>query len=344
MRASASTRTSPAVRRTRVIETLPAATGRPSDAPVPTDAPDRSASFAVVPRSRCTARAAQACVAVGNYLGTSGSGGQFGLLDTERRRHVERPSDTTASGAATNQAGLARRSVVVHDPRARAPPRAIYEVSTVGPRTLAGSCCNSPPSGSWSAEDAPLPADAATGTVRQQPAQRAFRARRCARPSVRCVSTSNALRRASRTALGTVPWTPSVAPLPSNAGTAMPDLNGVSCTFDGVCTAVGTYNDQSNGGQPLIDTVQGSTSPPPKAPQPTDTATGANSAGTLTAVSCLSAQQLRRRRSLSQQHELGSGRRRSPCLRPAVSGAPRPSHRPSRRRDRAPTPVRSSPA
>ena len=83
-------------------------------------------------------------------------------------------------------------------------------------------------------------------------------------------------------------WTPTAAPLPSNTGTGGAGLNGVSCTFDGICTAVGSYNNAVNGGLPLIDTVDGATVTATEGPQPADTATGSGSAGTLQAVSCLS--------------------------------------------------------
>ena len=61
----------------------------------------------------------------------------------------------------------------------------------------------------------------------------------------------------------------------------------MSCTFDGICTAVGSYNNAVNGGLPLIDTVDGATVTATEGPQPADTATGSGSAGTLNAVSCL---------------------------------------------------------
>ena len=103
-------------------------------------------------------------------------------------------------------------------------------------------------------------------------------------------------------------WTPTAAPLPSNTGTGGAGLNGVSCTFDGICTAVGSYNNAVNGGLPLIDTVDGATVTATEGPQPADTATGSGSAGTLQRGLVPVRHGLRRRRLLPQQHELGHGR------------------------------------
>ena len=156
------------------------------------------------------------------------------------------------------------------------------------PATVPAFLLQQSASGSWSAEDAPLPPDAQTGTSASSQLNAISCAASCeAVGQVRL--TSNAFVGLLEQ-LSDGSWTQSVAPLPSNAG-GNAGLNGVSCTFDGSCTAVGSYNDQNSGGQPLIDSVHGSSVTATEGPQPADAATGAGSAGTLNAVSCLSGQE-----------------------------------------------------
>ena len=117
-------------------------------------------------------------------------------------------------------------------------------------------------------------------------------------------ASSSGCSNSSRTARGHRRW----RPVPSNAGPGGVGLNGVSCTFDGICTAVGSYNDPDNGGLPLIDTVDGATVTATEGPQPADTATGLGQRRHLNAVVVSVRHGLRGRRLLPQQHELGHGR------------------------------------
>ena len=68
-----------------------------------------------------------------------------------------------------------------------------------------------------------------------------------------------------------------LAAQPANGGTGSNQnagLDDVSCTFDGICNAVGYYDDEANGvARAFIDTVAGATSPPRRAWQPADAAT-----------------------------------------------------------------------
>ena len=265
-----------------VIETLSGGHWTPQDAPVPVDAASGGGFGSLLQSVDCTAT--HACVAAGSYQGTSGSGGQFGLLDTEVN------GTWSAQAAPQPSAAAASQQVYLSD----------VSCSSLGPCAATGSyqLGGFPPmtatfllqqstSGSWSAEDTPMPPDAATGTS-------AFSELN----GISCAASCEAVGQvglASNAYVGLLEqlsngsWTPSVAPLPSNAG-GNAGLNGVSCTFDGFCNAVGSYNDQSNGGQPLIDTVHGSSVTATEGPQPADAASGAGSAGNLTAVSCLSGQ------------------------------------------------------
>jgi hypothetical protein len=83
-------------------------------------------------------------------------------------------------------------------------------------------------------------------------------------------------------------WTAQTAPLPANHNATTPtsELDAVSCTFDGVCTAVGSYSDTGGHGQPLVESIAGGTTTPQEAPVPSDAA--ANPAVLMNAVSCLS--------------------------------------------------------
>ncbi len=86
-----------------------------------------------------------------------------------------------------------------------------------------------------------------------------------------------------------------MAPEPANGGTGSNQnagLDDVSCTFDGICNAVGYYDDEANGvARALIDTVSGATITATEGPQPADAATGANIDAELDAISCLSGSQ-----------------------------------------------------
>jgi hypothetical protein len=82
-------------------------------------------------------------------------------------------------------------------------------------------------------------------------------------------------------------WTAQTAPLPlnHNATTPTSELDGVSCTFDGACTAVGSYSDTNGNGQPLVESIAGGTATPQEAPVPFDAAS--NPGVVVNAVSCL---------------------------------------------------------
>jgi hypothetical protein len=140
--------------------------------------------------------------------------------------------------------------------------------------------------GSWSAEDAPLPPGSGTGNDANSKLSAVSCATVCEAAGQVEWETGRFVGLLEQLTAGA--WIPSAAPQPSNAGAEGAGLNGVSCTFDGICTAVGSYNDQDVGGHPLIETVDGTTISVTEGPQPVDTATGSGSAGTLNAISCLS--------------------------------------------------------
>jgi hypothetical protein len=267
-----------------LIETLSGATWTPLDAPVPADAATGASFDAFLQSVDCLT--AQSCVAVGDYQGTSGSGGEFGLFDTETNgTWAAQAAPQPSAAAATQQVSLSGVSCSTPGPCAAI---GHYVVGSGPSNTIPSFLLQQSAAGIWSAEDAPLPSDAATGTSAQDQLSAVSCATSCEAVGQVLLTSSAFVGLLEQLANGS--WTQSVAPLPSNAG-GNAGLNGVSCTFDGTCTAVGSYNDQSTGGQPLIDTVRGTTVTATEGPQPADTATGAGSAGTLNAVSCLSAQQ-----------------------------------------------------
>jgi len=87
-------------------------------------------------------------------------------------------------------------------------------------------------------------------------------------------------------------WTATEAPEPSSNGGTGADqnanLNSVSCTFDGGCTAVGYYEDSSAEYRGLIDTMVAGVPTAHEAAQPPDFGSGTHQSTELRSVSCLS--------------------------------------------------------
>ena len=265
-----------------LIETLSGGRWTDQDAPVPPDAATGSNFGSFLQSVDCPTL--QACAAVGDYRATSPSGGQFGLLETETNGTWSAQAAPQPSAAATDQE--VNVSSVSCAASGSCAATGSYQTGTFPPVSspflLQGSS-----GGSWTAADAPLPAGSGTGGNSFGQLSDVSCATVCEAVGQVGLQTSQVVGLLEQLSNGT--WIPSVAPEPSNAGTQGAGLNGVSCTFDGICTAVGSYNDQSGGGQPLVETVDGTAVTAVEGPQPDDTATGSGSAGTLNAVSCLSA-------------------------------------------------------
>jgi hypothetical protein len=81
-------------------------------------------------------------------------------------------------------------------------------------------------------------------------------------------------------------WSDSEAPLPGDASPTNPNvaLYSVSCVTAASCTAVGDYHDSGSNGQGLVETLSGGAWSVHKAPLPSDAS--ANPTTTLTSVSC----------------------------------------------------------
>jgi hypothetical protein len=266
-----------------LIETLSGGTWSAMDAPVPADANTGTTSFSFLKSVDC--QSAGSCIAVGDYKGTTGSGGQFGLVDTLSGGTWSTEAAPQPADAATHQ------EVFVKD----------VSCPSVGSCAAAGSYLNgagheqalvlNQAGGTWSAVTPALPAGSGTGTDEFS--------------TLTSISCSSALCEAAGQVEDSSArdhgllaqgvggsWSTAMAPEPANGGTGANQtaaLNDVSCTFDGICNAVGSYSDQANNvTHPLIDTVSGATITATEGPQPADAATGANIDATLESVSCLS--------------------------------------------------------
>lgn len=155
--------------------------------------------------------------------------------------------------------------------------------ATTGSASYTAGLVLSESGGSWTAAQAPLPANASTSDPQ------AFVESVSCTAVGSCVAvgryvdgtgaTQGLLERLSGGA-----WTPNEAPLPAGAVTSgtgdYTELTAVSCPADGVCAAVGRYSGAS-GDQALLETLAGGTWTPEAAPLPT-----APSGSQLLALSC----------------------------------------------------------
>jgi hypothetical protein len=208
-----------------VIETLSGGTWTATAAPLPADGyPDADLDAVACP-------AAGSCVAVGEYhVGSSGEEGVVG-----------------------DQQGLIE--------------------------TLSG--------GTWTAQEAPLPADAGSQTAVKLDHLSCPAAGTCVAVSDYDDTGGEAQLVIDSLSDGT--WTATEAPLPADAVTGpvgVPFFFSVSCPAAGTCAAVGDYATSTTGGAGLIDTLAAGTWTATEAPLPTGTAAGAHQLTVLTGVDC----------------------------------------------------------
>jgi hypothetical protein len=144
--------------------------------------------------------------------------------------------------------------------------------------------------GSWTASDAPLPADA-------QPSLYTDPITSLACPSTsecfavgRYRDLSNNTQALLLTMQGST-WTAKKAPMPSNArSNPSAILNAISCPSTSACVSVGYYADQTGETQGLILTMSGTSWRPAEAPLPANAATsGYGGIAILNSASCTSA-------------------------------------------------------
>jgi hypothetical protein len=267
------------------IDTLSAGTWSTMEAPLPPDAKPAGSTFGSYLKS-VDCQSNQSCVAVGNYKGTTGGGGQFGLIETYSGG-VWSPQPAPQPGDAGSNQGVTFNDVSCPS---MGPCSGIGNYPN-GSNRQQGIVFSQGLGGAWSAQAAPLPPGSNSGASEfSQLAAVSCAGAVCA--GVGSVADTSGRSHGLIEQLSGGSATPSMAPQPNNAATGSNQtaaLKAVSCTFDGICNAVGNYIDQANlVTRPLIDTVNGMVITATEGPQPNDAATGSNMGAQLYAVSCLS--------------------------------------------------------
>ena len=252
-----------------LIETYAGGTWSAIEAPSP---PDANGGYGFLKSVACPAPGD--CFAIGNYDNGSAD---VGYIDT-----LVNGNWTSASAPVPSGSALTPSEATISCPSTTlcAATESNMFSNTEAPVVLNYT------GGTWSGELAPLPADASKLSV--------FNGISCgvgaAAGTCEAVgfyeNTSNhdegLLERYSGGA-----WTTQTAPLPADQNpTPDASLDGVSCTFDATCTAVGSYQDSGGSFQPLVETITGGVATAKTAPLPAGAA-AATTVG-LFDVSCLS--------------------------------------------------------
>ncbi len=260
-----------------VVETYDGTGWTAMQAPQPSDA--AASSAALLTSVTCTSTTT--CFAVGQY--TNSSGARLAMIDTllgstwSSQAPPEPPNLTTSSPYAYlgNVACGLRTTCVASG---------FYNLSGGGEGGLIAMLSG----GTWTMEEAPVPADAFTGS---SPYSQLFDVA-CPSPDF-CVSVGEYRDSLGYAALvdtssGST-WTASQAPEPSDAGTGSSQnalLYGVSCPSTTACDAIGDYRDGSDRPWGLIDTYAAGTWTATQAPQPADAAPESGQDAGLESVSC----------------------------------------------------------
>jgi hypothetical protein len=256
------------------------------EAPVPADALPEASADTFLKSLDCPG--VGSCTAFGAYKNASGTSHPVGFFDTLSNgswtaQTAPQPADAAAHQFVINES--------VSCPSA-GPCAASANYDNGNGREQAEVLTQSA-GGTWTAEPAPLPADAATGTNLFSEALDVS----CATGV--CVAGGDYTNTGGQDAalldrFDGSQWSVLSSPEPGNAGTGsnqFAQIGSVSCTFDG-CVGAGSYHDSSGGTRPLINTIDstgGVTAA--EGPQPADAATGSNTDGFFNSVSCLSLNQ-----------------------------------------------------
>jgi len=261
-----------------LIETLSGARWAAAKAPLPADAgvyPDSQLSTVA-----CSSDAL--CAAAGHYADSAGHG--QGLLETLSGATWQPTQAPLPGGASPGpEAGA--------EPDSVACPSAASCIATGAYQTTAGSfqgLIETLSGTTWTATQAPLPADAVTG-------QHSFAVLR----SIVCWSATSCVAAGYYTAstggvqglletLSGTTWTPTRAPLPAGASASWGAfLYSVACSSAASCVAAGYYGVSPLGAQGLIETLLGTTWTATQAPLPVNA--NAKPAVRLNSVTCPSA-------------------------------------------------------
>jgi hypothetical protein len=268
------------------IDVLSGGSWTSMEAPVPADAQPETSADTFLKSVDC--QGVGNCVAFGAYKNGAGAGHPVGFFDTLANGSWTAQTAPQPSDAAVNQSVLGE---VVSCPSTG--PCAGTARYTNGNGRIQAEVLTQAASGAWSAEPAPLPSDAATGTsLGSEPF-----AISCATGV--CVMGGDYTNTGGRSQglldrFDGSQWSATTSPEPSNNGTGTSQnsfINGVSCTFDG-CVAVGGYEDTATGTRPLINTINAiGAVTATEGPVPGDTATGSAMNNAFDGVSCLSLNQ-----------------------------------------------------
>jgi len=257
-----------------LIETLSGGSWTASEAPAP--ASTWSNPYIGLQSPVCAT--AGSCTAVGEY--TDASGETEGLIETLSDgtwTPIEAPLPANASYD-SNGAGLATLACPAATWCIAVGSYSDLNNNTQGLiETLSG--------GTWTASEAPQPANAATSDQ-----YTALYSSTCAAVGS-CVTTgfynyNNGNDDGLIETLSGGVWTPTETPLPPNASTGnqSPFLYSLSCPAASSCTGVGTYTDNNGDSQGLIETLSGATWTPAEAPLPANDAD--NTYASLSGVTC----------------------------------------------------------
>ncbi len=274
-----------------LIDTLSAGTWTATEAPEPANAGTDADKHQHLSLSAVSCPSANSCTAVGDYYDTNGT--QYGLIET-----FSGGSWTAIAGPGPNNLGINFGGDEVSSLTTISCPAA-GSCSAVGDYFDTNhydyGLIEILSAGTWTATQAPEPANAGTDANETQDAYL---------DSVSCPVVGNCI------ALGTYDdanhygdglieslsggaWIATQAPEPANSGTDADTyqagyLESVSCPSAESCIGVGTYSDTSGGLHGLIETLSGGTWTATEAREPANAGTDADGHqfATLTSVSC----------------------------------------------------------
>jgi hypothetical protein len=262
-----------------VIETYAGGAWTDMEAPRPADALTGSGQGAWLKSVSCPAGGA--CVATGFYKNAAAS--SFGLIDTLSGGHWSAQQAPQPADAAGDQEVIAGP---VSCPSTTFCGAGGFFTTNGHANDRAEVLQMS--NGTWTAQDAPVPSNAGTGANQFA----TLSAISCSGTTCEAggeYEDSGAATRGLLMRLAGGAWSATEAPEPANRGTGSNQnalVEGMSCTFDGVCTGSGYYRDTSGNDRALIETVTNGVPAALEAPQPADARPASNAV--LGQVSCLS--------------------------------------------------------
>ena len=274
------------------IDTLSGGHWGTLEAPLPSDAATGGSTGAFLKSVDCTS--ASSCTAVGTYRNTGGA--EVGFIDTLVSGQWSSQVAPQPAGAAANHE-VVLLSVSCPSVGGCAAGGLYINASSHEQAELLSQGAN----GSWVAQDAPLPADAATGASEDSliggfgvsPQAVSCGPASCEAVGAYADTAGTAKGLLERLAGGA--WNGTAAPQPANAGTGSDQdaqLDRGLVHLRRLCHHRLLRGCRDTGQRALIDTVNAAgVATATEGPQPSDAATGSSVHAVLTAVSCLSLNQ-----------------------------------------------------